>query len=196
MTLSFSKPRDQDMVYCEPFMREAFRLAQESLDLGEVPVGCVLVKDAQIVARGRNRPSETHNATRHAEVEAIDQFVSEFRAAHPDASAANLTHSLSECVLYVTLEPCVMCAGALRHSGIQLCFFGASNDRFGGCGSIINAHSYPYDTGLPPLECRTGYFAEEAVSLLQKFYLRENVNAPVPKRKRTAAKAPVEGETA
>jgi tRNA-specific adenosine deaminase 2 len=115
------------------FMEAAFACAREALDAGEVPVGCVFVLDGAVVARGRNRTNETRNATRHAELEAIDALL---LAAAPDRRAGLLRGA----TLYVTVEPCIMCAGALRHLGIARAVFGCRNDRFGGCGTVENIH--------------------------------------------------------
>ncbi|KAI8081647.1 cytidine deaminase-like protein [Halteromyces radiatus] len=162
-------------IYNEQYMREALNVAQEAYDQKEVPVGCVFVKDNKdIIARGRNKPNETCNATRHAEIEAIDYIL-----AHHDKSVFATTD------LYVTVEPCIMCASALRQMGIRQVYFGCGNDKFGGNGSVFNIHS---DSRLLTNESSSypsqgGFLYEEAVLLLRKFYVRENTNAPVPKKK-------------
>jgi tRNA-specific adenosine deaminase 2 len=101
--------------------------------VGEVPVGCVIVHRGNIIAHGRNATNASLNATRHAEIEAIDRIVGE----HGAAGALEL---LRECVLYVTVEPCVMCAAALRIVGLQSVVYGCGNERFGGCGSVLSIH--------------------------------------------------------
>ncbi len=107
--------------------------AEEALEAGEVPVGCVIVRGKEIIGRGRNRTNETKNGTRHAEFYAIDQVIQTY----PDS----YEEILSQSTLYVTVEPCIMCAGALRHVGIKKVYFGCGNERFGGCGSILDVHT-------------------------------------------------------
>lgn len=102
--------------------------AEEALHSDEVPVGCVFVKGDTAIARARNRTNEWRNATLHAELEAIDHLL-------PDNPAP-----LSEITLYVTVEPCVMCASALRQIGIGRVVYGCGNERFGGCGSVVDVH--------------------------------------------------------
>ncbi|KAL6750515.1 cytidine deaminase-like protein [Haematococcus lacustris] len=110
-------------------MTKAFLEAEKAKSLREVPIGCVIVRDATVVACGHNRTNQTRNGTRHAEFEAIDQLL----AAHYHDMQAAAFH---RCTLYVTVEPCIMCAGALALIGIGEVVFGCGNDRFGGCGSI------------------------------------------------------------
>ncbi|KAG1048726.1 hypothetical protein G6F43_008901 [Rhizopus delemar] len=161
--------------YDATFMKAAIEVAQEAYDNLEVPVGCVFVlNNKTILAKGRNRPNETCNATRHAEMEAIDTILDE-----------HSTTSFSNVDLYVTVEPCIMCASALRQIGIRHVYFGCGNDKFGGNGSVFNIHS---DTrldvsGSKGYESEGGYFYEEAIMLLRKFYVRENKNAPIPRKK-------------
>lgn len=106
-------------------MREALIMAEEALDAGEVPVGCVFVTNGKAIARARNRTNEWRNATLHAELEAIDHLLPRHR-------------ELADITLYVTVEPCVMCASALRQAGIGRVVYGCGNDRFGGCGSVLD----------------------------------------------------------
>ncbi len=112
------------------FMEAAFQMAEEALTVSEVAVGCVFVKDHVIIARGRNATNATKNACRHAEIEAIDHVISK----HGAEAGANM---LRGCVLYVTVEPCVMCAAALRIVGVARVVYGCGNERFGGCGSVL-----------------------------------------------------------
>lgn len=160
------------------FMREALAEAEKALEANEVPVGCVIVRtaDGHILARGHNNTVATGNATRHAEFEAIDAAL---RDAAPDVDATEL---FGGCTLYVTCEPCVMCAAALRYAGFKRVCFGCRNDKFGGCGSAIDAHRSPRDGD--GFDYEEGVFREEAVALFRRFYSRENTNAPQP-RKRT-----------
>ena len=105
--------------------------AEAALEAREVPVGCVFVHvDDGVIGRGHNNTVASCNATRHAELEAIDGILRERDAA-----------AVAACTVYVTVEPCIMCASALRQMGVRGVVFGAANDKFGGCGSVISAHS-------------------------------------------------------
>ena len=111
----------------ELFMKEALKLAKEAFDEGEVPVGCVIVRGETIVGRGRNRREGVKNALAHGEIEAIN-----------DACANLGGWRLWECTLYVTLEPCPMCAGGIINSRIDTVRYGARDDKAGSCGSVLN----------------------------------------------------------
>ena len=141
----------------EQNMREALRLAEEAAAQGDVPVGCVIT-DAEgvIIGRGRNRREENHDATAHAEVESI-------RA----ACAARGSWRLDDCTLYVTLEPCPMCAGAIINSRIPELVFGAREELSGSCGSVIDLFSERY--GHHP-RVYSGICAEESKKLLSSFF--------------------------
>jgi tRNA-specific adenosine deaminase 2 len=168
------------------FMREALAEAQKALDDLEVPVGCVIVRDSdgRIIARGHNNTVATGNATRHAEFEAIDAAL---RDSGPDTQVA--AELFGACTIYVTCEPCVMCAAALRFAGFKRVCFGCRNDKFGGCGSALPVHSGPQG-GADSLEIEEGLFCEEAIVLLRSFYSNENAHAPQPRKKRTRAGGP------
>ena len=111
----------------EDYMREALVLAKEAYEAGEVPVGCVIVKNGQIIGRGRNRREEKQSALSHAELEAIE-----------DACRATGGWRLQGCQLYVTLEPCPMCAGGIISARIPEVYYGAKDEGFGAVGSILN----------------------------------------------------------
>ncbi len=111
----------------EYFMAEALRLAREAVADGDVPVGCVIVRDGEIIGRGRNRREADSDATAHAEVEAIRE-----------ACARLDSWRLHGCTLYVTLEPCPMCAGAIINARIEEIRYGAKDDKAGCCGSVLN----------------------------------------------------------
>ncbi|KAI0733399.1 cytidine deaminase-like protein [Fomitopsis betulina] len=160
------------------WMMEAMDMAEEALAATEVPVGCVFVRDGRIIARARNRTNELRNATRHAELEAIDEILAD--AALTPARAA---YPLSETTLYVTVEPCIMCASALRQMGIKEVFYGCENDRFGGCGSVLGVNSQLAHPKHAPYKATGGYLREDAILVLRRFYITENVNAPIPKAK-------------
>lgn len=111
----------------ERFMREALALAAEAATAGEVPVGAVVVKDGRIIGRGSNRPIGAHDPTAHAEIVAL-------RA----AAGAMGNYRLPGCEMYVTLEPCAMCVGALVHARFTRVVFGARDPKTGACGSIVD----------------------------------------------------------
>ncbi len=111
----------------ESYMRQALALAREAIADGDVPVGCVIVKDGRIVGRGRNRREADGDATAHAEIEAIR-----------DACARLGSWRLHGCTLYVTLEPCPMCAGAVINARVEEVRYGARDEKAGCCGSVLN----------------------------------------------------------
>lgn len=111
----------------ERYMEEALALAREAAAAGEVPVGCVIVQSGRIVGRGRNRREETQTTVSHAEMEAIAQ-----------ANECLGTWRLDDCELYVTLEPCPMCAGAILNARIRRVWYGARDAAFGACGGVTN----------------------------------------------------------
>lgn len=111
----------------EYYMSQALALAREAAAVGDVPVGCVIVRDGEIVGRGRNRREERGDATAHAEVEAIR-----------DACARLGSWRLHRCTLYVTLEPCPMCAGAIVNARVDEVRYGVRDEKAGCCGSVLN----------------------------------------------------------
>jgi tRNA(adenine34) deaminase len=138
-------------------MQQALSLAREAAAAGEVPVGCVIVgPDGQILGRGRNRRQEVRDATAHAEVEAIRQ-----------AGAALGDWRLEGCTLYVTLEPCPMCTGAIINARIPTVVFGAREALSGSCGSVIDLFSEGY--GHHPA-VYAGVLREECAALLKDFF--------------------------
>ena len=111
----------------EAYMSQALELAREAASGGDVPVGCVIVRDGEVIGRGRNRREEAGDATAHAEVEAIR-----------DACARLGSWRLHRCVLYVTLEPCPMCAGAIVNARVEEVRYGVKDEKAGCCGSVLN----------------------------------------------------------
>ncbi len=142
----------------EHFMREALRLAEEAATEGEVPVGAVLVKDGTVIATGRNRRELGKNALAHAEIEAIN-----------NACALLGGWRLSGCTLYVTLEPCPMCAGAIINARIDRVVFGAPDPKAGSCGSLTDLFALPYNH-RPALT--SGVLEAECAAVLQSFFRR------------------------
>ncbi|KAL2913403.1 tRNA(adenine34) deaminase [Polyrhizophydium stewartii] len=165
----------------QTYMRQALALAEEAYAVGEVPVGCVFVHDELgVVGQGRNRTNETLNGTRHAEFEAIDQILALRPAGTPLADFVRDTFARTD--LFVTVEPCVMCASALRKLGLRRAVYGCGNDKFGGCGSVFTIHTDEVGEGSK-YEAVGGLFRGEAIMALRRFYVRENDHAPAPKRK-------------
>ncbi|KAF2473192.1 cytidine deaminase-like protein [Lindgomyces ingoldianus] len=158
--------------YHERFMREAIDMAELALRSDETPVGCIFVHNSAIIGRGMNATNRTLNGTRHAEFIALAQILENYPIS-----------ILKETDLYVTVEPCVMCASVLRQYGIRAVYFGCWNERFGGTGGVLNIHSDP--SVDKPYPVYGGIFREEAILLLRKFYIQENEKAPEPTKKRT-----------
>ncbi len=138
------------------YMREALKLAQEAFDDGEVPVGAVIVKDGDIIAVGRNRREKAKNALLHAEIDAIN-----------NACTALGGWRLWNCEIYVTLEPCPMCAGAILNAHIPQVYFGAYDFKNGSCGTITNLFEMPYNF-KPAYE--GGILQEECADILKQFF--------------------------
>lgn len=162
------------------FMRFALDQAKLALDCLEVPVGCVIVEEGEVIASGKNKTTETRNATRHAEMEAIDVLLEQWHKS--GLSQREVAEKFSKCTLYVTCEPCIMCAAALSIIGIKEVYYGCANDKFGGCGSILSLHAGGGDQSRRGFNCKGGIMASEAISLLRTFYEQGNPNAPKPHR--------------
>ena len=179
----------------EIWMKQALKVAQKGLSQGEVPVGCVLVYKGEVISEGHNEVNVTMNATRHAEIVAYDKLLN-----YCQKNNLNVTELCHHLTVYVTVEPCVMCACALRLAGICQVVYGCDNERFGGCGSVLDVHNKPLYTQsmttekvmspsteavedkrdavmLSPLLVTTsGILKIEAVKLLQQFYEGNNPN--------------------
>jgi len=139
-------------------MLEALRLAAQAAREGEVPVGAVVVKNGRIVGRGFNAPISSYDPTAHAEVRALRE-----------AARRLANYRLSGCTLYVTLEPCAMCAGAIMHARIERLVYGASDPKTGACGSVTDLFSQKnlnHHTTVAG-----GVLAAEAGRLLSDFFL-------------------------
>ncbi len=160
------------------WMKEAFVSAEEALRAREVPVGCVMVYQDQVIARGCNYVNETKNATRHAESVAIDHVLEWCQKNDHQSDKV-----FEEITVYVTVEPCIMCTTALRVMHISNVVYGCANERFGGCGSVLSVHTDELPDIGPPLHCISGVMAMQAVDLLKGFYKGENLNAPEDRRK-------------
>ena len=154
------------------FMQEALALAKEAAAAGEVPVGCVIVRNNTIVGRGKNCRETAKTALGHAEIEAI-----------ADACKTLGGWRLWDCTLYVTLEPCPMCAGAIVNARIPRVVYGASDEKCGACGSVCDLFSMDFNHH-PQVE--TGILEEESKALLTEFFqnLRQELRTR-PKWKKT-----------
>ena len=140
----------------ERYMAQALDLAREAAAAGEVPVGCVIVRGDEIVGRGRNHREEKQSAASHAEMEAIAQ-----------ANARLGSWRLDECELFVTLEPCPMCAGAILNARIPRVWYGARDEAMGACGGVFNL----YMEALPNRPALVGgVLAQECRAVLSSFF--------------------------
>jgi len=139
------------------WMHHALRLAERAEAEGEVPVGAVLVKDDQVIGEGWNRPIAGHDPTAHAEIMAL-------RA----GAQALSNYRIVDAILYVTLEPCVMCAGALIHARVARVVYGAADPKTGAAGGVINLFDAPYVNHR--VAYQGGVLAEECGALLSAFF--------------------------
>lgn len=145
-------------------MAVALEQARSAQAEAEVPVGAVVVRDGMIVGRGFNQPIGRHDPTAHAEIQALR-----------DAAQTLQNYRLTGCDLYVTLEPCPMCAGAIQHARIRRLVYGASDPRTGACGSVVDLFA---DTRLAPhTTVRSGVLADESAALLRAFFAERRKGA-------------------
>lgn len=142
----------------EGYMRQALDLAREAAARGEVPVGCVIVQGGRVVGQGRNRREEKQHTQSHAEMEAIRQ-----------ANETLGSWRLDDCTLYVTLEPCPMCAGAILNARIPRVYYGARDREMGACGGVLNLfmEDFPQRPALVG-----GILEEECRGVLTDFFRR------------------------
>ena len=137
-------------------MNAALKLARKAAAEGEVPVGCVVVRDGLIVGRGRNRRETKKDALGHAEIEAIHKACKKLGG-----------WRLHKCDLYVTLEPCPMCAGAIINARIRTVYYGAPDPKAGSCGTLVNLFALPYNHKP---EVVSGVMEEECAGVLRDFF--------------------------
>ncbi len=146
------------------FMRLALAEARAAFDAEEIPVGAVVVKEGEVIASARNDNRGKNDPVRHAEINAIEL-----------ACAAAGNERLTGCDLYVTKEPCAMCAGAIVHARIRKLYIGARDPRYGACGTVLSVCGNPALNHVPEMEF--GLMEEEAAELLKKFFrIRRNNN--------------------
>jgi tRNA(adenine34) deaminase len=144
------------------YMQLALQLAQAAAQNGEVPVGAIVIKNGEVIGRGSNAPIGNHDPSAHAEIIAMRQ------------AAAHLgNYRLIDCTLYVTLEPCAMCAGAIQHARIAKLVFGASDAKTGACGSVVNLMNEPKLNHH--CEVVGGVLADECGAVLSAFFKAKRV---------------------
>lgn len=161
----------------EYWMRQALSLAQRAQEEGEVPVGALLVLDNQVIGEGWNRPIGRHDPTAHAEIMALRQ-----------GGAVLQNYRLLNATLYVTLEPCVMCAGAMVHSRIRRLVYGAADEKTGAVGSLVDILRHP---GMNhQVEIVSGVLAEECAATLSNFFRMRREQKKVLKLAQRAGKGP------
>ena len=156
------------------FMQLALEQAQYAWDLGEVPVGAVVVKDGVVIARGYNQPIGKHDPTAHAEIVAL-------RA----AAEALGNYRLPGCELYVTLEPCVMCSGAMMHARLAKVVYGATDPKTGACGSVLNL--FEQEQLNHHTEISGGVMADECGDMLKRFFAARRAASAAAAAARRAA---------
>lgn len=148
----------------ETLMRTAIALANQAASNGEVPVGAIIVKDGEIIGRGSNAPIGLNDPSAHAEMLAIR-----------DAAKTLGNYRLVDCTLYVTLEPCAMCAGVIQHARLTKLVYGASDPKTGACGSVVNLMA---ETKLNHhTTVIGGVLAEDCGNLLSRFFKRRRIKA-------------------
>lgn len=138
------------------FMRRAIKCAQKAAEKGEVPVGAVIVKDGKIISTGYNKREEKKNAIMHAEIIAIDRACKKLGA-----------WRLEDCELYVTLEPCPMCAGAVANARMKKVYFGAYDQKMGAMDSVVDLSQYNFNHHF---EAEGGILKDECALLLSDFF--------------------------
>ena len=146
------------------FMQQALVLAQEAAFLNEVPVGALVVHDGQVIGRGFNQPIGRHDPTAHAEVMALR-----------DAAATMGNYRLPGCTLYVTVEPCAMCAGAIQHARIARVIYGTAEPKTGACGSVLDLFAEPRLNHHAEVE--GGLLAADSAALIASFFQRRRAEA-------------------
>ena len=140
----------------EKFMKEALKEAKKAYKKEEIPVGAIIVKDGDIIARGHNLKETKANTIKHAEIIAIEKASKKLNA-----------WRLENCEMYVTLEPCSMCAGAIINARIKKVYIGTMDEKTGACGSVLNLFEYNFNHKV---ECETGILKESCKKIIQDFF--------------------------
>lgn len=165
-------------------MAIALFMGYKALLINETPVSCIFVSnvDGTVLSIGFNDTNNSLNGTRHAEFVAIDQILDKYIPLDKRGDIAYVKDFFLNVTLYVTVEPCIMCASALRQIGIDKVVFGCGNDRFGGNGTVLSIHS---DKSIDkPYNSYGGILRTEGIQLLRNFYIQENQSAPQPQKKK------------
>lgn len=167
-------------------MGVALFIAYRALRTNETPVACIMVErnTDRILSVGFNGTNDTLNGTRHAEFLAIDEILVRYipKAHHGDSEY--IKTYFQNVILYVTVEPCIMCASALKQIGIKYVVYGCGNDRFGGNGTVLTVNQDAIDGKNGNYNSYGGILRTEAIHLLRNFYTQENSLAPIPKAKK------------
>ncbi|CAL9729729.1 tRNA-specific adenosine deaminase subunit Tad2p [Monosporozyma unispora] len=175
---------DNNVASHKMYMGWAIKLAKYALDHGETPVACIFVhyKSKQIVAYGMNDTNNSLTGIAHAEFMAIEQIKSRF----PN-DPIGFNQFCSDCIVYVTVEPCIMCASALKQLNFKKIYFGCGNDRFGGNGTVLSINqdksTVNYNGVVYKQKSIPGLYRREAIMLLRYFYVKENKRSPNPRIK-------------
>ena len=173
------------------FMKECFKYCEKAIENGEIPVGCIFVhnESKEILYGSHNLTNKKKNANSHCEINCIKHFeknlpikitIKKNNEKEKIIEYESIIDLLSNCTLFVSCEPCIMCANALNLVHISHVYFGCYNEKFGGNGSIISINKDP----LWPYVSEGGYLEEEAINYLRNFYAVGNAHAPENKRQR------------
>lgn len=165
------------------FIKESFKYCSKAIEAGEIPVGCIFVHNEtkQILIGSHNLTNKTKNANSHCEINCIKFFETHLPFKVNEKYEYQTVQELMEhCTLFVSCEPCIMCAYALTLVHISKVYFGCYNEKFGGNGSIISVHKDP----LWKYESIGGFLEDQAIDYLRKFYAVGNAHAPENKRQR------------
>ncbi len=141
------------------FMRQALKEAEKARDIDEVPVGAVIVKDGKIIARGHNKSITSTDCTAHAEIVALRRACKKLN-----------NYRLTDCSIYVTIEPCTMCMGALIHARIKKLYFGAYDEKTGACGSVFDINEKKLNHKII---IKIGLLSQECSTILRTFFKRK-----------------------
>lgn len=177
-------PRENDLTVHFEYMAMALFVAYKAMVFNETPVACIFTENTtgEVLAIGYNDTNRSLNGTRHAEFMAMEHIMNTHLQEHERGSPEAVRKLFANITLYVTVEPCIMCASALKQIGIGKVVYGCGNDRFGGNGTVLSIHQ----DSIPPDSYASygGVLRTEAVQLLRNFYVQENDSAPVPQIKK------------
>ncbi|KAK6635531.1 hypothetical protein RUM44_000783 [Polyplax serrata] len=167
---------EESVEWTQKWMKESLKDAEKALANGEVPVGCIFIYKNQVIANGGNTVNLTKNPTRHAEMNCIDIVLTWCQNKEIDYKEV-----FKEIVVFVTVEPCIMCAAALFELNVSEIVYGCANYRFGGCSTVFDVPNIFTNHNI---KLHGGVYAEDAIVLLKEFYKGQNPNAPASKVKK------------